>query len=142
MIAAHATMLLCDRDTGRPAITLGGRQIEMLRETLTRCSDQPWAHSSASRDLTAIRAIARGEAAPTSIVAVSQRHLDFGGETERRCRLADRAGRRSQHASIGAQLTAQSLEGLGGGSLKRFVVGEPGPARRRRRAMCKQVEPR
>ena len=65
MIAAHATMLLCDRDTGRPAITLGGRQIEMLRETLTRCSDQPWAHSSASRDLTAIRAIARGEAAPT-----------------------------------------------------------------------------
>jgi RNA polymerase sigma factor (sigma-70 family) len=64
-IAAYATMLLSDPDTGRPAITLGGRHIEMLRETLTRCSDQPWAHPSATRDLIAIRAIARGEAAPT-----------------------------------------------------------------------------
>jgi RNA polymerase primary sigma factor len=65
MIAAHATMLLSDPDTGRPAITLGGRHIEMLRETLTRCSDQPWAHPGASGYLPAIHAIARGEAAPT-----------------------------------------------------------------------------
>jgi RNA polymerase primary sigma factor len=65
VIAARATMLLCDPGTGRPETTLGRRHIEMLRETLTRWSEQASAGAPASLDLTAIRAIARGEAEPT-----------------------------------------------------------------------------
>ena len=90
----------------------------------------------------ALSDILRGEAAPAPIVAVAQRHLDFGVETQRLSRLARRARRRGQHLSIGAQPAAQGLERADGGGFKRFVVGKAGRARRRGRAMREQVEAR
>ena len=74
--------------------------------------------------------ILRGETAPAPIVAVSKRWLDIGVKTQGRRRLPRHASRGDQHPRVGAQTAPQSFKRADGGGFERFVVGEPGRARR------------
>ena len=88
------------------------------------------------------RDIRQGETSPAPIIAVPERRLDVGVETQRRGRLARGAGGGGQHAIIESEPAAQRFESADGGAFERFVAGKPGRARRRGSAVRKEVETR
>jgi RNA polymerase sigma factor (sigma-70 family) len=96
LAAEHATMLLCDPETGRPTVLLGRRDIEMLREAMARAGDQ----SRAQPDLTegamsSLREVARGQ---TEMAPGQHEVLDSIAESVRA--VAATHNHRSQAARI------------------------------------------